>query len=225
MSEINHQPFIPSYVGLRHELVSLITSENRNIRVLDVGCSNGVNGEYLLNNKIASEVWGLEYSSEMAAVAKEKLTNVFVGDVEEMDFDVIFDGVTFDYMVFGDVLEHLRDPVKVLSKLENYLNPGGGVIISVPNMQHVSALWELIVKGDWPANERGIFDKTHLRVFTRKVLIRLVTSIGFEVSSLDRRFRYRDEIGSKFPFYGRLLKTIFPDFYTFQYIILARKPV
>ncbi len=90
-------------------------------------------------------------------------------------------------------------------------------------MQHVSALWQLAVKGYWPGNDRGIFDRTHLRVITRKNLLELVETAGLTTVRITRMFRFRDRIGSQFPAYGKLLKWAFPDYYTFQYIVLAIK--
>jgi len=44
--------------------------------------------------------------------------------------------LTFDYVIFADVLEHLRDPLEVLKRTKKYLNENGSVLISVPNIAH-----------------------------------------------------------------------------------------
>ena len=52
----------------------------------------------------------------------------------------------------------------------------------------------------------------------------MTESAGLQPEKLQRNFRFRDRVGSRFPFYGRLLKMLFPDYYTFQLIMLAKKP-
>ncbi|PPK87990.1 methyltransferase family protein [Neolewinella xylanilytica] len=212
-----------SYIGLRTDIIGMLEGE-ASATILDVGCATGVNGAYLLDHGHAKEVYGIEYDAVMANLAKDRYREVWQGDIEAMQFTELFKDLRFDCLIFGDILEHLRDPQLILNDLLAFLRPGGRVVISVPNMQHVSALWTLAAKGYWPRNDRGIFDRTHLQVFTRKNLIELVESSGLEVEQLQRVFRYRDRLGSQFPIYGRLLKVAFPDYYTFQYLVLAKKP-
>lgn len=216
-------PLKESYIGLRTDIIGMLAGM-RDARVLDVGCATGVNGSYLLDHGQAKEVYGIEYDPTMADLARSHYAEVWQGDIEAMSFGELFGDRQFDCMIFGDILEHLRNPQAILDALLVFLRPGGTVIISVPNMQHVSALWTLAAKGYWPRNDRGIFDRTHLQVFTRKNLIELVEQSGLTVQNLQRVFRYRDRLGSQFPIYGRLLKMAFPDFYTFQYLVLAKKP-
>ena len=71
----------------------------------------------------------------------------------------------FDALVFGDVLEHLRDPLAVLRKARPLLARGGCVVISVPNIAHGAARLALL-KGRWEYRQLGLLDTTHLRFFT-----------------------------------------------------------
>ena len=170
---------------------------------------------------MAATVWGIEYDLEMARVANDQYASVLVGDLESMNLAELLAGQSFDYVILGDVLEHLRDPERTLKRLLPFVKVGGATIISVPNMQHVSAIYQLVVKGYWPSNDRGIFDRTHLRVITRKNVVEMIRNSGLELRDLKRVFRFRDRLGSRFPIYGRLLKLVFPDYYTFQYVALA----
>ena len=61
--------FNKSYIGLRTELLGLIEG-NSNI-VLDVGCALGVNGDYLIQNNIATSVYGIEFDAKMAGEAEK----------------------------------------------------------------------------------------------------------------------------------------------------------
>jgi 2-polyprenyl-3-methyl-5-hydroxy-6-metoxy-1,4-benzoquinol methylase len=214
--------FNNSYVGLRHDILKYIEGEGNVI--MDVGCANGVNGKYLIDNKNASEVYGIEYDPDMAAVATLKYTKVFQGNLDNSEFlkEIISNTTMCDYILFGDVLEHLNKPEIVLKELVKKLKCDGKVIISIPNVAHLETFIQIFIKGTWPKNSRGIFDETHLRWFTRKDAIQLIKKSGLDVIKYERKFRARDAIGSKFNLLYYLLKYLNRDWLTFQYIIYCR---
>jgi len=183
----------------------------------------GVNGKYLLENKIADVVYGIEYNAEMALVAEKFNTKVFCGDLNSKNFrkDILKSNITFDYILFGDILEHLNNPLQVLKELKELLKSNGKIIISLPNIAHIELFIQIYIKGTWPKNERGIFDKTHLRWFTRKDVFELITASGLKLITYERKFRSRDAIGSKFSWKYKLLKIISKDLVTFQHIIVC----
>ena len=79
----------------------------------------------------------------------------------------------FDAIVYGDVLEHLSDPLAALVALNRTLAAGGLVIVSVPNVAH---LWVRLSapRGALRLRDRGILDRTHLRFFTRRTFLALL---------------------------------------------------
>jgi 2-polyprenyl-3-methyl-5-hydroxy-6-metoxy-1,4-benzoquinol methylase len=211
-----------SYIGLRKDIIKYIIGESN--KVLDVGCALGVNGKYLLDNNIANEVVGIEFDEKMAQEASKHNSKMFCGDLNDDKFveTVLKANDTFDYILFGDILEHLLDPQKVLTDLKSQLKKNGKIIISLPNIAHVELFIQVFIKGSWPNNERGIFDKTHLRWFTRKDVFSLAKKSSLEVITYERIFRSRDAIGSKFDFKAKLLKFINKDLVTFQHIIVCK---
>lgn len=217
-SEFNH-----SYTGRREELLRWITGGN--LAVLDVGCATGANGRWLLAQGIARRVDGIEIDPAMAHEAARDYSNLHVGSLEDA---ALLQGVpdnAFDWLILGDVIEHLSQPGRVLQALAAKLKPGGRAVISVPNMRHLDVFLHLFLQGDWPANERGIFDRTHLQVFTEKKLVRLLQTAGFRVDRVDYKHRVRDALGSRFQDYpvDRFLKFLFPRLYIFQIIALATR--
>ena len=76
--------FNSSYIGLREDILKYIEGD-KNI-VLDVGCATGSNGEFLLNEGIALETFGIEYDTDMAKVAAKKNTKLFQGDLNDTNF-------------------------------------------------------------------------------------------------------------------------------------------
>jgi hypothetical protein len=83
--------------------------------------------------------------------------------------------------VFGDVLEHLRDPWAVLAWAATRLRNGGIAVVSVPNAVHWTARRE-IARGRFPLRDWGTFDRTHLRWFTRASARELLEGAGLAVA-------------------------------------------
>ncbi len=210
-----------SYIGLRNDLLKHIKGASNN--VLDVGCALGINGQYLIDSKIADTVYGIEYDKKMAYEAEKCNTKVFCGDLNDENFRnvILNESPLFDYIIFGDILEHLYEPEKVLSDLITKLNRNGKVIISMPNIAHIELFIQVYFKGTFPQNSRGIFDKTHLRWFTRKDVFKLIADSELKLITYERKYRSRDAIGSKFDWKYKLIKLINKDLVTFQHIIVC----
>lgn len=213
--------FNASYVGLRPDILKFVKAENNVI--LDVGCANGTNGGYMLQNNLAISVYGIEFDKKMAIEAATKNTKIFQGDLNDVVFrmSVLTESPEFDYILFGDILEHLINPEKVLEDLIKNLKPGGKVIISLPNIAHIELLIQVFFRGTWPRNLRGIFDRTHLRWFTRKDAFSMVNNCGLSVFKYERVFRSRDAIGSTFNWKYKLIKWVNKDWVTFQHILIC----
>ena len=210
-----------SYIGLREDLIEHIKGSNLN--VLDVGCATGTNGSYLLDRQIATCVVGVEFDEFMSKKALEKYDKVFTGDLNSSLFvqSVISQDTKFDYIIFGDILEHLISPLDVLKSLKELLKDTGSVIISVPNIAHIELFIQVFIKGTWPKNKRGIFDKTHLRWFTKKDIKQLVVDSDLKVDLYVPKLRSRDAVGSKFGFWTKTIRLINKEWVTFQHIIVC----
>lgn len=154
----------------------LIELVGRDKRVLDVGCASGYLGETLRQR--GCTVAGVEYDAEAAEAAKAVLDEVVVGDVGELDLVGHFGAGRFDAVVFGDVLEHVVDPVGVLRRLRPLLAPGGAAVISIPNVAH-GAVRLSLMSGRFDYRPLGLLDDTHLRFFTRDSLHDLLAEAGF----------------------------------------------
>jgi 2-polyprenyl-3-methyl-5-hydroxy-6-metoxy-1,4-benzoquinol methylase len=185
--------------------------------VLDVGCSIGTVGKMIMD-KNGAVVYGIERSPEMAEKARFVLDKVFVGDVEDFVFD-IFENQPFDTIILADVLEHLIDPWNVLKKLTRCVKPGGKIIASIPNIRHISTVYQLLVKGYWPYRDRGIHDRTHLRFFTKRNVIELFDYAGLSIEYFSANYRLLERPHK----YNKIAKYMaFPgirDFLSFQYLV------
>ena len=154
-------------------MVELIGS---NKRVLDVGCANGYLAKVLVER--GCTVSGVEYDEKAAEEARPVLERLVVGDLERLDLVEELGTGQFDVIVFGDVLEHLRDPLPVLRASRALLAPGGYAVISIPNVAHGSVRISLL-KGRFDYRPLGLLDSTHIRFFTRDNLKALLRDAGF----------------------------------------------
>lgn len=160
----------------RPELRALVPQTAR--RVLDVGCGAGALGAALKAERPGLEVVGLEGFPEAAARARERLDEVVCLDLDGLDALPDDFGV-FDAMVFGDVLEHLRDPARLLRTLRGALAPDGVIVCSIPNVKHWTVLMPLLVHDRWEYQDAGLLDRTHVHFFTLEEINLMLTECGF----------------------------------------------
>lgn len=150
--------------------------------LLDVGCSSGAFGAMVKKTIPGCKVWGIEPDEKAAATAAKRLDQVvnsaFSIEIKELE------GERFDAVCFNDVLEHLPNPEKILKELHNILNETGVVIASIPNILHFYQITKILLEQDWRYEETGIMDKTHLRFFTRKSIIRMFEETGYKVEEI-----------------------------------------
>ena len=121
----------------------LIKLVGNNKKVLEVGCSTGYVSK-VLKEEFRCAVTGIEIATDAAKEAEKYCSSTIVGDVEVMDFSEELGEDKFDVITFGDVLEHLKDPGKVLTALRAFLNDDGYVLASIPNIAHISVALELL---------------------------------------------------------------------------------
>jgi hypothetical protein len=82
-----------------------------------------------------------------------------------------------------------------LSQALGYLRPGGCIVVSLPNVRHVSVFWAIFVRGRFPQRDRGIFDRTHLRWFTVADAVDLFSANGLRLTTINLGLRWGDRGG------------------------------
>jgi 2-polyprenyl-3-methyl-5-hydroxy-6-metoxy-1,4-benzoquinol methylase len=149
-------------------------------RVLEVGPGDGVVGSWLTANK-RCQVIGVEYVPEAAQAAAATFARMIVGSIEDAGVQAqVRESGPYDAIIFADVLEHLVDPWSVLRDLRPLLNPGGRVLLSVPNIAHWTARANLL-RGRFDYTDGYLMDRTHLRWFTWKSARALAQSCGYRI--------------------------------------------
>ncbi len=151
--------------------------------VVDFGCATGYFAQ-LLTQKGCTVV-GVEINPNAAKIAEQYCEKVIVADLDFISLADILPFQTFDVVVFGDTLEHLRDPWRILEETKSLLKPDGYVVVSIPNVAH-GAVRLALLQGRFEYEKYGLLDNTHLRFFTRRTLDQLFEQTGYFVDSSDR---------------------------------------
>ncbi len=142
--------------------------------VLDIGCGAGFLASHVVS--MGHSVIGIDIydSSE----ARSACTSFIVADIEQ-DFG-LQPGNQFDCIILADILEHVRNPESVLMRARRLLKPNGRIIASMGNVAHLFIRLELLM-GNFIYTERGILDRTHCRLCTRKSFFKLLRDCGFYI--------------------------------------------
>ena len=197
-------------------------------RVLDIGTASGILGQSLAGSGFI--LTGLEPNNEWARLAQPYYHKFWVGTIEDAKPEII---QSQDVVILADILEHLPNPELVLDRLLD-LQPAGCIfIVSTPNIANISIRLNLLF-GHFDYEDRGILDQTHLRLFTRRTIFKLLKSAGLEILDYEvtpvplelvNPFFETSVLGR--PLYAGLfrLTKLFPTLFGYQFVVKARKPV
>lgn len=205
--------------GLSPAHALLLAAVRDGSRVLDVGCATGYLGGILQQR--GCTLTGVEADAEASARAPFP---VVVGDLAAAEVRAALTG-PYDVILCGDVLEHLAYPAETLTWLAGLLAPGGAVVVSVPNIGHWTGR-RAVLRGRFPQEKHGLFDRTHLRWFTRASARALVEGAGLTVVA-------EDFTPAPLPLQARLPALRrweqcalhrWPELFALQIVLTARRP-
>lgn len=149
----------------------------RGRRVLDLGCRSGALTRHFLDG---NTVVGLDVDRAALAKAEALGIETVVADVEQ---PLPFEDGSFDAVVAGELLEHLRFPDELVTEIRRVLRPGGVLVGSVPNAFNVQNRLRFL-RGLHP--ER---DRTHLHMFRPEDLRELLAGFsGLRLSFVGGRY-------------------------------------
>jgi len=205
-----------------HDFLILLAGTNK--KVLELGPASGYLSKILRD--VGCQITGIEIDPVLAKQAEQFLDKIIVGDIEELDLDKILGPKRYDVILIGDVLEHLKNPKKVLEKLHGFLNNEGYLVCSIPNIAHGSIRLKLL-NGEFRYKPTGLLDETHLHFFTLDSILSMFHSSGYSITEL-RRVKV-DIFGGDgadlkpYVIPGELLESILmdPESTAFQYVFRA----
>lgn len=195
-------------------------------KVLDVGAGTGGLGQALKSQK-ACQVHGLTYNEEELQWLASRYDLALKVDLEKDPLpSEVLEGA-YDVIVCADVLEHLRNARDVLHALGRCLGPEGRIVVSVPNVSHLSVLTSLLV-GRMPRTHEGLLDATHVHFFERSSLERLCKDAGMAVCAMAavRKHMSQTEFSrldyTALPLHVRQFMELQPDADVYQHVWTLR---
>ena len=196
-------------------------------RLVEVGCSSGALAREFKKVAPSCDYLGIEIDAERAEQAKRYCDRSLALDIEQAEEAFWQACADRDCWIFGDVLEHLRDPWQVLRNIRSVIPPDGVLAVCIPNAQHWTVQVRLNI-GDFRYEELGLLDKTHLRWFTRKTIFELMQQTGFQVIKAYTRVFAEPKREKFLPIIGEMAKLAgadpseaIADAIPFQYVITA----
>lgn len=188
-------------MGLSEERRLVLDRVGKNKAVLEVGAHTGYFSERL--RLAGCRVTAIEMDPAAAEKSASRADRVIVGDIEDPKvFGQISE--TFDVILFMHILEHLVDPWRVLRESQRLLNPGGSLVVLLPNVGAWRVRKALFFQGSFEYEDVGILDRTHLRFFTLSSAQALLQDSGYRVICwspidicvpLERRLRLLPVVG------------------------------
>jgi len=159
-------------------------------RLVEVGCSSGSLAREFKRLGGKGHYTGIELVPQYAESARRHCDRVLTLDIETVDTAYLRENLPSDCWIFGDTLEHLRDPWALLDRIRRAIPATGSVIACIPNAQHWS-LQAMLSAGAFRYQSSGLFDRTHLRWFTRITIAEMFEQAGFRI--VKSRSRIFDE--------------------------------
>lgn len=164
------------YDHVRTEIRALLPNSPSSI--LDIGAGAGATLRWLKEMFPNAKTTGVEINSNLHDQLRKNADVAIIGDV-----DACFPQLqSYDLILCLDVLEHFVDLTSTLRKLSTRLNAGGSVIVSVPNIAHLSISIPLLLQRRFSYSDAGILDSTHLRFFVEQTAVELVNSADLRVT-------------------------------------------
>jgi len=149
--------------------------------ILDIGCGWGLFLQFM--SKFGMQCYGFDPAPEAVAYASSKGANVKVAGLEKM---AVFDERRFDVVILNNVLEHLLDPIGVVSEIkEKVLAPSGLLVIDVPNEFNP---FQLAGRDVHNLNDWWVAPPGHLNYFSNESLSNLLEGEGYDVLHSEASF-------------------------------------
>jgi SAM-dependent methyltransferase len=184
--------------------------------ILEIGSGAGGTAKIIRSEGKASQLIGVEINQDAAKLSEKYFDKVFVGNIEEMELGTI--GGSFDYIIMGDVIEHLIDPWSLIGELKELLKSDGCIIAMIPNVQNLKVVVPLLC-GDWAYGDWGLLDKGHLRFFTKKTMINLFELNKLSISSIKPDLPNSSKSG----LLNKVTLGLLEGFLTGHYLVVAKR--
>lgn len=189
---------VPLDLENNDNMKELVKQIKPNSLVLEFGPSTGRLTSYL-KNELNCQVYIVEIDRDAYEISKQYSEKAICDDIESYSWKEMVDGVTFDYVIFADVLEHLRNPEQVITELKHYIDKNSKILVSVPNITHNAVILQLLNQR-FDYQKTGLLDNTHIHFFTKETIKEMFLRSGYHMISCKGTFAepYNTELEMNF---------------------------
>lgn len=151
-------------------------------KVLEFGPASGIMTRELKKKQCYINI--VEIDKQCFEKVMEIADDGICDDIENYQWVKYLAGKKYDYILFSDVLEHLKKPEETLEVCKDFLRVGGVILISLPNIAHNSVILSLM-ENRFIYHETGILDITHIRHFTFLEAKKMIEECGYSIKYCD----------------------------------------
>lgn len=151
--------------------------------VLEFGCATGRMTRYM-KESMGCKVYIVEYDQGAFDQALQFAEDGICDDIMQFRWEDRFAGISFDAIIFADVLEHLSQPEEVLKRAAAFLKEDGCVFVSVPNVTHNDIVLKMFAER-FDYTSTGLLDDTHIHFWGLENIKFLGREAGLSVRSVD----------------------------------------
>lgn len=167
---INNKSKISEYV------LSLLNKQNTK-KILDVGAGEGYLSKYFFDKQ--HDVTCLDFSDYGINNHNPSIKDLLIqGDVLDLIDNLLNEKNKYDFINLSNVLEHVVDPINLLTKLHTLLNEDSLLKISVPN--DFSTLQSFLLEKNYTKNT-WFCPPEHLHYFTFESLSNLLKVLNYDI--------------------------------------------
>jgi SAM-dependent methyltransferase len=174
---IQHQQYNPKLV---QALVGLLGSLDGK-RLLEAGCGTALDSAEL--SRRGATVYALDYSEQALEIAQKKADeqkdrlNFIKGDLHTLPFAAS----SFDAVFHAGVLEHFRNPIRILQEQHRILKDAGILVVDVPQSFNLYTLYKarLIRAGTWFAGWETQFAIGELESLVAEAGFQILGAYGY----------------------------------------------
>jgi len=168
---------------------------DKGLHHLDIGCDTG---QFLLSaQKIYKTIpYGIDVSNRAINEAKNYNISTFCGELKDAPSNFN----QFPIVTVIDLIEHVNEPLELLTQINRRMCSGGMCYIETPNLK--SIIFELTkfinstTHGQFKTLCERVFPQEHIQYFSQKGLERLCIEAGFKIKIQYNRVLSMDDIGS-----------------------------
>lgn len=163
-------------------IATVLNSITPHSKILELGCANGYITKYL-KEELFCEVSIIEINKDDYQEALQYAVDGFCGNLDSTEWYEYFKTKQFDYIIIMDVLEHLINPLQVLSLLKFLIMQNGKIIFSIPNICHNDIIIQMFYN-NFTYTSLGLLDNTHIHFWGLNNIENFVKQAELQITTI-----------------------------------------